>query len=352
MSVKTQYEIKAVPETHLNKAVELWSLAFNFPYNIDDGLNYAKEQLSHLFGAFHGGELAAVAGIINFQIKLNDQWLECGGIAAIATSPEYRRQNTVNQLVSYSLNYLNEQKIPISTLWPFSYSFYERMGWANTNWQYQIELDLQGLHKLGNSSNYKSIALQDYHRLVDIHERHCQEWNLSIKRNDTRWKRLLLQSDFGGKLFLHQDGYILFDLKNSRDGILNVKEWVHNSTNSLIDGLALLGQMDSQFKKATWVDGSIDYLDELSLLDKANIHLKPGMMSRVVSTNKLCNILNISQNFTVKDPLGISGDKSKGDIGPGELIQVLTKFSTNLSERFISLQPSGYVAKSFSRERY
>ncbi len=53
----------------------------------------------------------------------------------------------------------------------------------------------------------------------------------------------------------------------------------------------------------------------------------PGMMLRVVNTNKLSDILHISQSFTVKDPLGISGDKNKGDIGTGELIQVLTKFS-------------------------
>jgi hypothetical protein len=51
------------------------------------------------------------------------------------------------------------------------------------------------------------------------------------------------------------------------------------------------------------------------------------MLSRVVNTNKLSDILHISQSSTVKDPLGISGDKNKGDIGTGELIQVLTKFS-------------------------
>lgn len=352
MPVKTNYEIKTLSDKYAEQAVKLWELCFGPPYNIHDAYSYIKEQLSYSVGAFSEDKLVATLAIIDFDIRLSNVWLPCGGVAGIATLPEHRRQNIVWQLVEDGLNHLNQKGIPITTLWPFSYSFYEKMGWSVTNWQYQIKIDLPNLHKLGKSNNYQSIPLTEYPKLQNIHDHWCEQWNFSLRRNDRRWRRLLKRQDFVGQLFIHQDGYMLWDMANSKDGILNVKEWVYASHQAFVDGLALIGQMDSQYKRASWLSGEVDSLTNLSLLDKVEVQMKPGMMSRMLNTKSFHQAFSSTKSLTIKDPMGISGDKNKGDIGPGELMQAISGFSPQIRQKFPDIEPILAPRQAFVIEKY
>jgi len=325
------YSVRVVPGGDFSKAVDIWGMAFGFSQEWKErSFRYANERLSTLLGAYEGDELQALAGIIDFELHLGDLWIPCGGICAVATRPPHRRRNVVNVLLRECLKGLHARRVPVSSLWPFSYPFYQRMGWATTDMKYSIESDLAPLRRCGDSRGYKQHPVTDIQVLMPLHERWVERSNLSIKRTAERWDWLLTRPELDCNVFVHQDGYMVWNLKK-REGVLEVKEWAYLTEEAFLDGLTLLSQMDSQYRKAQWVSSEIDLLNRLGTSDPiATINVIPGMMSRVVHVDAFRELLPMkSPALPIRDSLGVSGPPDESGYDPGELVQLVTGFWRN-----------------------
>jgi len=326
------YSVQPVPSSHFTRAVDIWGMAFGFSKEWRErSFRYANERLSTLLGAYEGDELQALAGVIDFELRLGDRWIPCGGICAVATNPPHRRRNIVKLLLQKCLKGLHDRRVPISALWPFSYPFYQRMGWAVTDMKYSVEANLSDFSKCGDSRNYKECSLHDHGAIMPLHERWVHASNLSIKRSAERWDWLFTRPDLECQLFTHQDGYMVWNLKK-REGVLEVKEWAYLTKDAFMDGLTLLSQMDSQYEKAQWVSSEIDHLTSLGIGDPiATIQVIPGMMSRIVHFDAFRESLPVkSPALPIRDPLGVSGSAHGTGYDPGELVQLATGFWRNV----------------------
>jgi len=325
------YSIQPVPSSHFARAVDIWGMAFGFSQEWRErSLRYANDRLSTLLGAYESDELQALAGVIDFELQLGERWIPCGGICAVATNPPHRRRNVVNLLLTECLKGLHERRVPISSLWPFSYPFYQRMGWATTDMKYLVESDLAPLRKIGDSRRYKQHPITDIHVFMPLHERWVSGHNLGIRRSAERWDWLLTRPELECHVFVHRDGYMIWNLKK-REGTLEVKEWCYLTEEAFLDGLTLLSQMDSQYQKVQWVSSEIDSLLRLGVSDPvATISVIPGMMSRVVHVEAFRESLPVkSPELPVSDPLGVSGSANGLGFGPGELVQLVTGYWRN-----------------------
>ena len=52
-----------------------------------------------------------------------------GGVAGVATYPEYRRSGYVKELLQHSLQTMKKDGYSVSMLHPFAVSFYRKYGW-------------------------------------------------------------------------------------------------------------------------------------------------------------------------------------------------------------------------------
>ncbi len=323
------YSVQPVPTSHFSKAVDIWGMAFGFSQEYRErSFRYANERLSTLLGAYEGDELQALAGVIDFELHFGDRWIPCGGIAAVATNPPHRRRSIVKVLLKECLRGLHERRVPISSLWPFSYPFYQRMGWAVTDMKYSIEADLRPFGKCGDSRNYKVHALKDLGAIMPLHERWVHTNNLAMKRSAERWDWLFTRPELDCHLFVHRDGYMVWNLKK-REGVLEVKEWAYLTEDAFLDGLTLLSQMDSQFEKAQWVSSEIDFLTRLGIGDPiATVKVIPGMMSRIVHLDAFRESLTVKSpaSLQVCDPLGVTGSSNGAGYDPGALVQLVSGF--------------------------
>jgi predicted acetyltransferase len=335
------YEIKEVGESDFQAIANLWALAFNIPgaepINGDLGLrklieDYCRQGLSYIVGAYYNDTLIAVSGVIDFEMHIANRWLPCGGIAGVATYPEHRRRNLVRLLLTKCLEHLYARKVPLSALWPFSYPFYERLGWAVSDIRHSVELDLSALRNFGDGRAYlrvnPDVDSPDFARAMELHERWSGQLNLSLRRGKYRWHKMFHDPRFRRHLFVHDEGYMIWDLNESQERTLRLNEWCHLSDDAFIDGLALLGQMDSQFQKATLPCQDYQpFLQRLGTRGVPSVLVKPGMMSRVVHLESFLAPLDLDlSTFLVKDPLCITGpaEVAGESIGPGELVQHVT----------------------------
>lgn len=341
-STASEFAVKQIPADQFMSVVDLWSFAYNIPVidpvggkdKIRDKVrDFCRDGMSYLVGAYDADKLAAAAGIIDFDMHLGDRWVKCGGIAGVATYAEYRRKRLVRDLLKNCLQKLHDEEVPVSALWPFSYSFYERLGWSVTDMRHQAVVALSALRTAGGDSQaYRSVTKEELGMAPHMHLQWSEQLNLSLLRNNYRWKMMMDDPRFRYRLFVHKDGYMLWNFGESPDRTLYVSEWCYMSEQAFVDGLALISQMDSQFDKARVVLPEIErFLRIVGVGSSPEIKLLPGMMSRVVHLESFLECLSVRNKaeIDVMDPLGVTAeddDRPVRESGPGALMQHVTSF--------------------------
>lgn len=321
------YEVRQLTAKEaVEQGDNIWALAFGHSWV----RAYAHKELTRTFGAFEAGQLHAVAGVIDYDIRWGGKWVPCGGISAVATVPGQRYQNLITKLLTEAVKEMHERKVPFTSLYPFSYPFYEKMGWAATHWDYQIECEtawLQRASKGGKPKNFRLIPRDRYEEILPLYNRWAEDWNLSLKRENGKFKSMIYWPETKWQLFTHKDGYMIWDMARSVEGRLHVREFAYATEQAYLDGLALLAQMDSQFKTVTWVEADPEPFWKLGMPQpRASVTRTPNMMTRIVHLDVFQKLVpQPLTGVTVADPLGVTAPR-EGDIGVGEIVQIVTGF--------------------------
>ncbi len=319
---KTEAVIRTVETGDFSSAVETWKTAFGFT-DEERWKRFAFEVSDFAVGAFVDDYAHALATVIMFDCNFNERVIKCGGVAGVACSPPMRKRGLVKAVLREVLQRLHDENVEISALWPFSYPFYEKMGYAVTDLQYEVTQEIEAIAPVGDSSAFRPVKLEAYESLMPLHQRWMKLFNLSLERNASRWQRQLTRPERQFVLYQHNDGYMLWNLQDPKDRTLEVVEWAYLTEQAFHDGLALIkncGQL--AFDRAKWLMPELTPLLKLGVsYPPAKVNVKHGMMSRVVNPQsffKNCGLTPVE----ICDPLAISGSaKPVEGIGPGELIQ-------------------------------
>lgn len=333
LTIPEEYVVKPVTPDHLERAIEIWSLSFGF-VDFDRWKVFYETMLDQTFGTYHKGDLVCLAGITHFQMWLGDRLVPCGGIAAVASDPSYRRRGLMRLAIASCLQSLHDMRVPISSLWPFSYPFYGRMGFAVSDFRYEVEANARVIPDLGDSRNYRRLSLDDWAELKPIHDHWIEKNNLSIKRNEVQWRRLLHHPQRDSYIFKHERGYIILNARNPQQRTLEIVEWAWLDQGALLDGLSLLRRMqDLHFDKVQFVCPDVDPIMAIGVTDPPfTIQKRPGVMSRVVHTEAFLEAVGADEPIFVDDPLGVSQPYGIADgeeldsfrVDPGRLVQYVT----------------------------
>jgi len=89
---------------------------------------YAGQSIA--LAAYEDGEAQASCGVHVFTANIRGKLLTMGGIGGVASLPAGRRKGHVRNLLTHSFGLMREQGQPVSALYPFRDSFYERLGYA------------------------------------------------------------------------------------------------------------------------------------------------------------------------------------------------------------------------------
>lgn len=94
----------------------------------EEGKKYYSEDI--VLAAIENDKTAATATIVPMRQNIRGKVMRMGGVAAVATDPEFRMQGIAKSLMKEAFLEMKEAEFPISTLYPFRESFYERLGYA------------------------------------------------------------------------------------------------------------------------------------------------------------------------------------------------------------------------------
>lgn len=276
--------IRKLTEADFDDVFALSQFAFQYKLSDEALLTQKEDARSHtIFGWLENDELAGKVHIIPFSCYIHGEEIDMGGIAAVATWPEYRRQGIIKQLLYESLVEMKKQGQVISFLHPFSFAFYRKYGWEYTFNQKHYKVPIKDFNKAWGTHGYVRRVHDNLPLLQKIYQTYAKRYNGMLARDEHRWRYHVLSEDLITVVAYNEsgeaEGYLMFQVKNR---LFTVKEIVATTLNGWKLLLEFIANHDSMVEEVKMI---VPENDQLSLLldnPRFEQRIYPYFMARIV----------------------------------------------------------------------
>lgn len=286
-----QVEIKRMGIELFDESMLLSQFAFQYEKSAEE-LAETKKQLTEepaaRYAAFVNEQFAAQAAVLDLQTYIGGKVFNMGGLAGVATWPEFRRQGLVAQILVHALHEMKEKGQVISILHPFEFGFYRKFGWEtyteNKSYTIQKEQLPARFPFEGHVERFKG----DYELLSRLYEAYASQYNGSLVRSDLWWKYRISKRKPGQTVvyydaFGEAQGYVIYQVKNSR---LTVHEFIYLNESARAALWSFISQHDSMIKELTITVPSDDQLPFLLANPRIKQEVVPYFMARIVDAEQ------------------------------------------------------------------
>jgi len=301
-------EIRNVTEQHYNDSLDLSAFAFQIAMSEEERAS-RREQFKPdgKWGAFEGDKLLAQLTLLPLQVYINGRKFAMGGLAGVATWPEYRRQGLVSKLLRHSLQTMRDEGQTVSMLHPFEFYFYRKYGWEllTEYRKYTIASYLLPA-RVQEPGAIERLARPDTELLSSVYERYAQRYNGMLSRSADWWEeRIYVRKKGQTAVYRSEDGqpqgYIIYDVK---EHVMTIHELVHENETARRALWTFIANHDSMAKEFALIAPVDD--DLVLLLDNPRVkqEIVPYFMTRIVD----------SEAFVAQYAFVSTGDPQEVDI--------------------------------------
>ncbi|MCC2471749.1 GNAT family N-acetyltransferase [Bacillus pacificus] len=287
-------------EDKFREALRLSEYAFQYKVEEDrlqQQLTRMKE--SHeVYGIMEGNDLAAKLHLIPFHIYIGKEKFKMGGVAGVATYPEYRRSGYVKELLQHSLQTMKKDGYTVSMLHPFAVAFYRKYGWelcANLLVCHMTKSDL--VMKKQVNGTVKRFNKENHSEEVEkLYETFAERFSGMLVRNEKWWLQAVYD-DLTLAIYYDENktaaGYMLYKIEKSK---MTVEEFVplHNEArNSLWNFIC---QHDSMIKELEMTVSENEQLLYTLQEPRVKTEIKPYFMGRIVDVEQFLKQYELNWN--------------------------------------------------------
>lgn len=287
-------------EDKFREALRLSEYAFQYKVEeerMQQQLTRMKE--SHeVYGIMEGNDLAAKLHLIPFHIYIGKEKFKMGGVAGVATYPEYRRSGYVKELLQHSLQTMKKDGYTVSMLHPFAVTFYRKYGWelcANllvchlTKSDLVMKKQVNGTVKRFNKENHPE-------EVEKLYETFAERFSGMLVRNEKWWLQAVYE-DLTLAIYYDENktaaGYMLYKIEKSK---MTVEEFVplHNEARN---GLwNFICQHDSMIKELEMTVSENEQLLYTLQEPRVKTEIKPYFMGRIVDVEHFLKQYELNWN--------------------------------------------------------
>ncbi|EEK55959.1 Acetyltransferase, GNAT [Bacillus cereus BGSC 6E1] len=287
-------------EDKFREALRLSEYAFQ--YKVDEDRlqqQITKMKESHeVYGIMEGENLAAKLHLIPFHIYIGKEKFKMGGVAGVATYPEYRRSGYVKELLQHSLQTMKKDGYTVSMLHPFAVSFYRKYGWelcSNLLVCHMTKSDL--VMKKQVNGTVKRFNKESHPEEVEkLYETFAERFSGMLVRNEKWWLQAVYD-DLTLAIYYDKNqtaaGYMLYKIENYK---MTVDEFVplHNEARK---GLwNFICQHDSMIKELEMTVSENEQLLYTLQEPRVKTEIKPYFMGRIVDVEQFLKQYELNWN--------------------------------------------------------
>ncbi|MGG1329511.1 GNAT family N-acetyltransferase [Bacillus tropicus] len=287
-------------EDKFREALRLSEYAFQYKVEeerMQQQLTKMKE--SHeVYGIMEGEDLAAKLHLIPFHIYIGEEKFKMGGVAGVATYPEYRRSGYVKELLQHSLQTMKKDGYTVSMLHPFAVTFYRKYGWelcADLLVCHMTKSDL--VMKKQVNGTVKRFNKEHHPEEVEkLYETFAERFSGMLVRNEKWWLQAVYD-DLTLAIYYDENktaaGYMLYKIENNK---MIVEEFVplHNEARN---GLwNFICQHDSMIKELEMTVSENEPLLYTLQEPRVKAEIKPYFMGRIVDVEQFLKQYELNWN--------------------------------------------------------
>ncbi|KZN26321.1 hypothetical protein A4G99_21155 [Haladaptatus sp. R4] len=274
-------------------------------------------ELGNRRGMFDGDDLLCVCKHYWFTTNIRGDWHEMAGLSAVASPPESRHGGLVRKMLVESLAEYRENEAYFSALWPFSYEFYRKYGWATVNKCAHYETTPEALDlNIEPAGEFRHLDADEWELLVPVFDAHSEEYALSIDRTEDWWRERVFKG-WKKDPYVYawmQDGeargYLVYTINEDDDG-KRLKVWEmasvdHEAHRHL---LRFVQYHDSQIETVElyYTPETTDLLDIVADPRDVDCEIRAGPMFRLVDVPRALETISYDAETSVvlrvSDPL-------------------------------------------------
>lgn len=285
-------EIRTLRLEEMDESLDLSCFAFQYELAPDErAARKAHTTPDTIWGYFVEGRLAAKMTIHPMHTYVGGRLLAMGGVAGVATWPEYRRQGLVHQLLVNALKVMKEQGQSVSFLHPFSIPFYRKFGWELYADYMEVELDASQLPSGPASEGYVERVAKDWTLLHPLYSAYAAGYNGMLARDEAWWSQKVFKRNSGQAVLYRKAsgeaaGYLLYEVKNKQ---LKIGEFVALDLDAWHGLWRFIANHDSMFDRITLRAPVDDPLSFLLFNPRVKRKIEPYFMARIVDVAAFVN---------------------------------------------------------------
>lgn len=273
-------------DEHFQESMKLGQFAFQYTrteQQLEEARIRIAEEPSERWGVFVDGQLAAQATVLELATSIGGKAFPMGGIAAVATWPEHRRQGYVGKLLVHVLERMRHNGQNVSFLHPFAFGFYRKYGWETYTEHKTYTLQAGQLPaRIPYAGHFERLNGHD--NLHEVYDAYVSRYNGALSRSKLWWKyRIPMRKP--GQIAFYRDasgdaqGYLIYEVK---EYTLTVHEFAYLTSEAYEAIWSFIAQHDSMIEKVTLTAPMDDRLTDMLSDPRIKQEIVPYFMARIV----------------------------------------------------------------------
>jgi len=250
-------------------------------------LDHPDKLARRTFGIWDEGGLQAMAGVLDYRIQLGTApAARMGGVAAVACLPASRGKGYAADCLRYTLERMREEGQSVSVLHPFSFEFYDRLGWAWVGVQRTYEVRTRALKPAPETESVRAATQADRAAIVAAYTEFSRRYRGPIARCEKHWNTVLNSSDKEYRYTYvyersgHVEGYLTY-MGGKREST-RLRELVALTPAARRGLLGLLRRHEMQIDQFVWTAPADDGLWSTLMHWDTQTRLQPVAQGRIV----------------------------------------------------------------------
>lgn len=282
-------EIRELIEEDYMESLKLSMYAFQYKIPEDRVASRLEMLKRHtVIGAWEDNLLAAKLHIVPYHININSQRWKMGGLAGVATYPEFRRNGYVKRLIIKALERMQQEEQIVSLLHPFDIGFYRKFGWEVFTENRKLHIEKKDLKFLESQHGSIKRFTKEYHHpdIEGIYAQFSNNYTGMLVREGDWWKNHVYGD---GQVAVYYDkrneakGYILFEVKDQN---MDIQEFVALNHESRCGLWNFICQHDSMVHSITILTSNHELLPYILHQPKIKMEITPYFMARIVDAKQ------------------------------------------------------------------
>ena len=247
--------IRALTEDDLEQLFAVRNIAFFEPEDLSHPptLQRYKDRLPYTRGYFDGGTLSSAYTMLPFEMYVAGQRVKMGGLAGVASAPEYRRRGHVAKLLKDGLERLKAAGVGWCLEYPFDPRFYARYGWQSVKSGALLEAPSDKLFR-GRAPDAVRLSRGEVAPLKPIYETWARGYTFTLSRDNgarPSWERLIRNpwETHDRLIYKLEDAYCLLKISYNETAHrteLNVHDYAFSSPTGRDDLFGFVGSFHGQ----------------------------------------------------------------------------------------------------------